>query len=144
MTNNDKNEQFRFHFSAQNAFKHNSSDNEENANEIFDTDKQVEQFENDNHTNDLFGYKDTLFFENDDKRFNGTYASHRNNRSIVYALYKAKNIFSEAVRFFNIEAASNNEFKSLRRELKVIVRTKIRRNVRKYQPWSKKEKIKRS
>lgn len=55
-----------------------------------------------------------------------------------------KNIFSEAVRFFNIKAASNEEFKNLRRELKVIVRTKIRRNERKYQPWSKKKKIKRS
>lgn len=52
--------------------------------------------------------------------------------------------FSEAVKFFDTEAVSNNEFKNLRRELKMIVRTKIRKNEKKYQPGGRKRKIKRS
>ncbi|EFN90139.1 hypothetical protein EAI_09655 [Harpegnathos saltator] len=116
---NDKDEQFKFHFSAKNTSKY-ESDNE-NINETFDMDIQVvEQSEDNNCINGLFGYKDTLFLKDDDVRFN------------------------EAVRFFNIEAVSNDEFKNLRRELKVIVRTKIRRNERKYQSWNKKRKLKRS
>lgn len=46
------------------------------------------------------------------------------------------------MRFFNAKATSNEEFKNLRRELKMIVRTKIRTNERKHQPWNKKRKIK--
>ncbi|XP_032684340.1 nucleolar protein 8-like [Odontomachus brunneus] len=116
--NNNIDGKYRFHFSANNMFKHDSFDNED-ENEIFDLDEQiVEQSENNNRINSMFGYKDTLFFENDDVRFN------------------------EAMKFFNVEVASNDEFKNLRRELKVIVRTKIRRNEKKYQPWSKKKTIK--
>ncbi|XP_014476139.1 PREDICTED: nucleolar protein 8-like [Dinoponera quadriceps] len=113
---NDKD--VRFHFSARNAFKHDLSDNED-LNERFD-ERVVEQSENDNRINDLFEYGNILFFRNDDVRFN------------------------EAVRFFDVKVTSSEEFKNLRRKLKVIIRTKIRRNERKYQPWNKKKKIKRS
>lgn len=53
-----------------------------------------------------------------------------------------KDVFLEAVKFFNTEAISNDDFKNLRRELKMIVRTKIRTNERKHQPWNKKRQIK--
>lgn len=51
-------------------------------------------------------------------------------------------IFSEAIKFFSTKAASNHEFNNLRRELKTIVRMKIRNNERRRQPYGKK-KIKR-
>lgn len=52
-------------------------------------------------------------------------------------------MFSEAIKFFSTKAASNDEFNNLRRELKTIVRMKIRNNERRHQPYGKKRKIKR-
>lgn len=53
-----------------------------------------------------------------------------------------KDIFSEAIKFFSTKAASNDKLSNLRRELKTIVRMKIRNNERKRQPYGKKRKIK--
>ncbi|XP_029176004.1 nucleolar protein 8-like [Nylanderia fulva] len=109
---------FKLNFNATNAFKYDSSDADEDLNEVLDTDKQMtDEIKENTCTNSLFEYKDTLFLDNEDIRFN------------------------EARRFFNAEAISNDEFKNLRRELKMIVRTKIRTNERKHQPWNKKRKI---
>lgn len=52
-----------------------------------------------------------------------------------------KHIFSEAKKFFTTKAP-NDELNNLRRELKAIVRMKIRNNERKRQPYGKKRKIK--
>nr|XP_033337528.1 probable RNA-binding protein CG14230 [Megalopta genalis] len=49
--------------------------------------------------------------------------------------------FNEAVSFFCKESMPDEEFKSLRRELKQIVRTKIRHNVKKRQPFGFKRKV---
>lgn len=114
---NNKDKKFKLNFNATNAFKYDSSDSDEDLNEVLDTGKQMTD-EVDKNTNSLFEYKDTLFLDNKDVRFN------------------------EAMRFFNAKATSNEEFKNLRRELKMIVRTKIRTNERKHQPWNKKRKIK--
>lgn len=77
-------EKYRFHFNAKNPFKHDSSDNED-ENEIFDlNERSVEQSGNNNRTNSLFGYKDTLFFESDDVRFNGMYANPNNKHHLRY------------------------------------------------------------
>lgn len=114
---NNKAQKFKLNFNATNAFKYDSSDTDEDLNEVLDTDKQMTD-EVEKNTNNLFEYKDTLFLDNKDVRFN------------------------EATRFFNAESTSNDEFKNLRRELKMIVRTKIRTNERKHQPWNKKRKIK--
>ncbi|KAK0168788.1 hypothetical protein PV327_002557 [Microctonus hyperodae] len=46
--------------------------------------------------------------------------------------------FKEAEEFFHVTPTSNESFKNIRRELKQIVRSKIRNNVRKNQPWKKK------
>ncbi|KYM92089.1 hypothetical protein ALC53_01152 [Atta colombica] len=51
---------------------------------------------------------------------------------------------TEAVKFFSTEAASNDTLNNLRRELKTIVRMKIRNNIRRHQPYGKKRKIKKS
>ena len=58
--------------------------------------------------------------------------------------YKYIYIFLEAVKFFSTEAASNDTLNNLRRELKTIVRMKIRNNIRRHQPYGKKRKIKKS
>ncbi|KMQ95446.1 putative rna-binding protein [Lasius niger] len=92
---NNKAQKFKLNFNATNAFKYDSSDDDKDVREALDTDKQMADEEN-TRTNSLIEYKDTLFFDNEDTRFN------------------------EAVRFFNTEATSNNEFKNLRRELKMI------------------------
>ncbi|KAL6421840.1 hypothetical protein ACFW04_010979 [Cataglyphis niger] len=113
---NNKAKTFKLNFNATNAFKYDSSDDDA----ALDTDKQMtDNIEENTDTNIFLEYKDTLFLDNEDIRFN------------------------EAVKFFKTEAISNNEFKNLRRELKMIVRTKIRTNERKHQPWNKKRKIKR-
>ncbi|KAM0728776.1 putative RNA-binding protein [Formica fusca] len=119
---NNKAKKFKLNFSATNAFKYDSSDDvDDDVHETLNTDKQMaDDVEKNTRTNSSFEYKNTLFLDNEDIRFN------------------------EAVKFFNIEATSNDEFKNLRRELKMIVRTKIRTNERKHQPWNKKRKIKRS
>jgi len=59
-------------------------------------------------------------------------------------LFYADFIFLEAVKFFSTEAASNDNLSNLRRELKTIVRMKIRNNERKRQLYGKKRKIKKS
>lgn len=102
-------------FDSTNPFKYDSSDNEnENEPDVqqsFDN-KQEEQ------KNNLFHkYSDNLFFTQNDPRFN------------------------DALNFFKKESVPNNEFKSLRRELKQIVRTKVRKNVRKTEVWGSKRKI---
>ncbi|GAB1862626.1 Putative rna-binding protein [Camponotus japonicus] len=116
---NNKTKEFKLNFD-ENVFKYDSSDCEEDIQEALDTDEQMaDKVEENTCTNSLFEYKDTLFLDNEDIRFN------------------------EAAKFFNTEATSNDDFKNLRRELKMIVRTKIRTNERKHQPWNKKRKIKR-
>lgn len=52
--------------------------------------------------------------------------------------------FNEAENFFSKEYASEDKFRELRQELKQIVRSKIRRNLKKKQPWGYKKKIKRA
>lgn len=71
-------------------------------------------------TNDVIEDTGKLFFDINDVRFN------------------------EAIKFFSKERAPEDAFKELRRELKQIVRSKIRRNVKKKQPWGYKKKVKRS
>ncbi|XP_011643059.1 nucleolar protein 8-like isoform X1 [Pogonomyrmex barbatus] len=108
-------QRFKFNFNGNNAFKYDSS-NDEDTHEIPDIDNQmIDEAKKDIHQNSLFGYKDTLFFDTDDVRFN------------------------EAVKFFSTSSTSNDQFNNLRRELKTIVRTKIRNNERKNQ---RKRKIK--
>ncbi|XP_003705294.2 uncharacterized protein LOC100874668 [Megachile rotundata] len=51
--------------------------------------------------------------------------------------------FNEAVTFFSKEFSENDTFKDLRHELKQIVRSKIRNNIKKVQPFGRKNKIKR-
>lgn len=117
---NNKVQNFTFNFNANRAFKYDSSDNED-THEVPDIDNQmVDKTKEDTLQNNLFGHKDTLFFNSNDVRFN------------------------EAVKFFSTEAASNDKFNNLRRELKTIVRMKIRNNERRHQPYGKKRKIKRS
>ncbi|XP_070159965.1 probable RNA-binding protein CG14230 [Polyergus mexicanus] len=116
---NNKAKKFNLNFSVTNAFKYDSSDDDD-VHEALNTDKRMADDVEKNRTNSSFEYKNILFLNNEDIRFN------------------------EAVKFFNIEATSNDEFKNLRRELKMIVRTKIRTNERKHQPWNKKRKIKSS
>lgn len=65
----NKNKTFRFNFNAHNVFNCDSSEDEEIDT---DTKKQMVEKNKDNvHTNSFSGYKDTLFFEKDDARFNG-------------------------------------------------------------------------
>ncbi|XP_015428680.1 PREDICTED: probable RNA-binding protein CG14230 [Dufourea novaeangliae] len=49
--------------------------------------------------------------------------------------------FNEAVKFFSEQSMSPDNFKNLRQELKQIVRLKIRRNVKKQQPYGRKKKV---
>lgn len=58
---------FTFNFNAKNAFKYDSSDNED-VNKT-DIDKQV--IDENEGVNNVFEYKDTLFFDDNDVRFNG-------------------------------------------------------------------------
>ncbi|XP_020292634.1 nucleolar protein 8-like isoform X1 [Pseudomyrmex gracilis] len=111
----NKDKIFKFHFNKNNAFKCDSSD-EEDINTAPDTEKQMVEDSKNNHANSLSEYKDTLFLEKDDARFN------------------------EAEKFFSAEATSD-KFNNLRRELKLIVRSKIRNNEKKTQQ-SKKRKVK--
>ncbi|XP_011061588.1 PREDICTED: uncharacterized protein LOC105150294 [Acromyrmex echinatior] len=117
---NIKTQHFKFNFNANNAFKYDSS-GEENTPEAPDINNQmVDETKEDIQENIPFGHKDTLFFDSNDVRFN------------------------EAVKFFSTEAASNDTLNNLRRELKTIVRMKIRNNIRRHQPYGKKRKIKKS
>ncbi|XP_018404159.1 PREDICTED: nucleolar protein 8-like [Cyphomyrmex costatus] len=107
---NIKAQHFKLNFNANNAFKCDSSD-DENISEAPDISNQIDETKDDIQQNILFGYKDTLFFYSNDVRFN------------------------EAVKFFSTEATSNDTFNNLRRELKTIVRMKIRNNERRHQPY---------
>ncbi|KAL0108509.1 hypothetical protein PUN28_015209 [Cardiocondyla obscurior] len=112
-------QKFKFGFNANNVFKDNLSD-DENAQEIQNEKHQIiSEVEEDIQQNNLFGCKDTLFFDHNDMRFN------------------------EAIKFFSAKAASSGELNNLRRELKTIVRMKIRNNIRRHQPYGTKRKIKR-
>lgn len=116
----DKPKKFQFNFDTKNPFKYDSSDNEDqNENEVEDKGKeQTTENESQNKKN-IFGTTDRFFFDSNDARFN------------------------EAIQFFSKETVPENEFQSLRRELKQIVRAKIRNNLQKTQPWGKKRKVKR-
>lgn len=105
--------------------------------------RMVDKTKEDTLQNNLFGHKDTLFFNNNDVRFNGMYIKKSWNLRIIYVDI-IKIHFTEAVKFFSTEAASNDKFNNLRCELKTIVRMKIRNNERRHQPYGKKRKIKRS
>ncbi|XP_012233580.1 probable RNA-binding protein CG14230 [Linepithema humile] len=119
ISKNNKVQKFKFNFTANDAFKCNISDNEDVDN-VPDADEQmIDEAKNNTNTNNIFGYRDTLFFDDRDVRFN------------------------EAVKFFNTEATLSDEFKNLRRKLKMIVRTKVRKNEKRNQPWDKKRKVKR-
>ncbi|EZA48780.1 hypothetical protein DMN91_004913 [Ooceraea biroi] len=116
-----KDRKFRFNFNASNVLNNKCDSSDEDVDEVNKPDaneRTVEGTEYDENTCNIFAHKDILFFDKDDVRFN------------------------EAVRFFNAEAAPTDEFKNLRRELKQIVRTKIRNNEKQHQRWGKKRKIK--
>ncbi|XP_011860506.1 PREDICTED: probable RNA-binding protein CG14230 [Vollenhovia emeryi] len=115
---NNKAQKFKFNFNANNAFKYDSSDDEDIHKVPDIDDEMVDEAKEDTQQKSLFGHKDTLFLDNNDVRFN------------------------EAIKFFSTEAATNGEFNNLRRELKTIVRMKIRNNERRHQPYGKKRKIK--
>lgn len=68
----NKDQKFRFNFSAENAFKYDSSDNEV-ANETPEIEKTIDASKDNDHTNKLFESKSTLFFDSNDVRFNGMY-----------------------------------------------------------------------
>ncbi|XP_018301936.1 MATH and LRR domain-containing protein PFE0570w, partial [Mycetomoellerius zeteki] len=114
---NIKAQYFKFNFNANNAFKCDSSDDENTPKAPDISNEMVDETKRDIQENILFDHKDTLFFDSNDVRFN------------------------EAVKFFSTEAASNDTLNNLRRELKTIVRMKIRNNVRRHQPYGKKRKI---
>lgn len=116
----EKTQRFRFNFNANNAFKHDSSDDEDTYETPNIDNEIVVETKEDTQQNSLFDYKDILFFDNNDVRFN------------------------EATRFFSTEAASNDQLNNLRRELKTIVRMKVRNNERRRQLLVKKRKIKKS
>lgn len=70
---NNKTKEFKLNFD-QNVFKYDSSDCEEDIQETLDTDEQMaDKVEENTCTNSLFEYKDTLFLDNEDIRFNGMY-----------------------------------------------------------------------
>lgn len=68
--NNEQKLRFNFNSFATNAFKYDSSDNA-NADEVPEAAKK--EVKDDNHMNSLIEYKDTLFFDSNDVRFNGMY-----------------------------------------------------------------------
>ena len=108
-----KQKKFEFNFGGKNSFKCDSSDDE------IDNDKGRSATKNEQTTSDVFKETNNFFFDSNDTRFN------------------------EAVKFFSKESVPDDEFKNLRRELKQIVRSKIRNNVRNSEPWGRKKKIKR-
>ncbi|XP_076669981.1 putative RNA-binding protein CG14230 isoform X2 [Andrena cerasifolii] len=108
-----KQKKFEFNFSGENSFKCDSLDDE------IDNDKGTSTTKNEQTTSNVIKETNNFFFDSNDTRFN------------------------EAVTFFSKESVPDDEFKNLRRELKQIVRSKIRRNVRNSEPWGRKKKIKR-
>lgn len=105
----------KFNFDTKNPFKYDSSDDEVDRKEEQKTDNK-EYLQNER---DVFVDTNNFFFDVKDARFN------------------------EAISFFSKEFVPGDEFKNLRRELKQLVRSKIRQNVKKNQPWGHKKKIKR-
>jgi len=69
---NNKAQKFKFNFNASNAFKYDSSDDED-THETPDRENQMVDENKKDQQNSLFGYKDTLFFDSNDVRFNGMY-----------------------------------------------------------------------
>lgn len=71
---NNKTKEFKLNFDKTNVFKYDSSDCEEDIHETLNTDEQMaDKVEENTCTNSLFEYKDTLFLDNEDIRFNGMY-----------------------------------------------------------------------
>lgn len=104
-------------FDSTNPFKYDSSDDENDVEPGIQHIEPLDHKKNDQTSHLFEKYSDNLFFSPNDNRF------------------------KDGLNFFNKEIVSNNEFKSLRRELKQIVRTKIRKNVRKTEWWGNKRKI---
>ncbi|XP_076242572.1 uncharacterized protein LOC143184325 isoform X2 [Calliopsis andreniformis] len=109
---------FQFNFDAKNPFKYDSSDDETDMKEELKTDNK-ECTQNEQDINDRIVDTNNFFFDVKDARFN------------------------DAVKFFSKEFIPDDDFKNLRRELKQLVRSKVRQNVKKNQPWGHKRKIKR-
>ncbi|XP_028981911.1 probable RNA-binding protein CG14230 [Diachasma alloeum] len=78
--------------------------------------------------------------ENTEKNVQGARISDEKvSSSVEETFFLNPAVFKEAEEFFKNPAPSNESFKKLRRELKEIVRTKIRRNIRKTQLWKRKK-----
>ncbi|XP_046831144.1 probable RNA-binding protein CG14230 [Vespa crabro] len=102
-------------FDLANPFKYDSSDDENGIN--LDVQRLTDQKE-EKESNRLFVKdNDNLFFSTNDRRF------------------------EDGLNFFKKELVANNEFTNLRRELKQIVRAKVRKNVRKTEKWGSRKKI---
>lgn len=69
---NSKAQKFKFNFNTNNAFKYDSSDDED-THIVPDINNQIVDEHKEDTQNNLFGYRDTLFFYSNDVRFNGTY-----------------------------------------------------------------------
>lgn len=70
---NIKAQYFKFNFNANNAFKCDSSDDENTPKAPDISNEMVDETKRDIQENILFDHKDTLFFDSNDVRFNGTY-----------------------------------------------------------------------
>nr|XP_050844552.1 probable RNA-binding protein CG14230 [Vespula vulgaris]XP_050844553.1 probable RNA-binding protein CG14230 [Vespula vulgaris]XP_050844554.1 probable RNA-binding protein CG14230 [Vespula vulgaris] len=103
-------------FDSANPFKYDSSDDE---NGIKLDIQRLRDHKEEKESNHLFVKdSDNFFFSRNDRRF------------------------EDALDFFKKEFAPNNEFKNLRRELKQIVRAKVRKNVKRTEKWGSRKKIK--
>ncbi|KAF7415269.1 hypothetical protein HZH68_003758 [Vespula germanica] len=103
-------------FDSANPFKYDSSDDE---NGIKLDIQRLRDHKEEKESNHLFVKdSDNFFFSTNDRRF------------------------EDALDFFKKEFAPNNEFKNLRRELKQIVRAKVRKNVKRTGKWGSRKKIK--
>ncbi|XP_043686836.1 probable RNA-binding protein CG14230 [Vespula pensylvanica] len=103
-------------FDSTNPFKYDSSDDE---NGIKLDIQRLRDRKEEKESNHLFVKdSDDFFFSTNDRRF------------------------EDALDFFKKELAPNNEFKNLRRELKQIVRAKVRKNVKRTGKWGNRQKIK--
>lgn len=140
---NNKVQNFKFNFNANNVFKYDSSDNESTHKSPDINNQMVDETKEDSQQHNLFDHKDTLFFNKNDIRFKGMYIKNYKIKGLFIRQRNDKDMFSEAIKFFSTKAASNDEFSNLRRELKTIVRMKIRNNERRRQAYGKKRKIKR-
>ncbi|XP_008556785.1 probable RNA-binding protein CG14230 isoform X1 [Microplitis demolitor] len=96
----------KYNIKTKNPFKYDSSDDEDDSNKKKNNKKLTSEF-----NNNKFVKTNNFFFASNDSRF------------------------KDAIEFFNTPSSSNESFKDTRRELKQIVRSKIRNNVRKNRPW---------